>query len=411
MRFKLTLLKRGTNFTQEVIDHVQKISFNHNKVIRWVDGCPQYSVYSPPILGKAHAYQEAKKAIDAMQGRHHPTMFNIAITELCNNDCYYCSFKAQSKDKDVMNTGNIIHTIHEAQDLGVSTILITGGEPLLNNDVGKIIQSIDKSRSISLMFTNGWFLKDKIGMLKKSGLDSVAVSINYADAENHDKSKKKAGTFDRAISGIKASLNEGLTVAIACCLDRKAVESNELKKIMKLAKKLGVHEVIVFNYVPYQEKKDGCIKDLNNTGWLDQHIKMTEYYNNIEGFPAIHAYTHLNSHKGLGCSGGTIFLYVTPYGDLHPCDFNPYTIGNVLESPLHVLWDKLIEVEHFKKSSFNGCKMKDKAYREFLKKEGLLDPVKNIKQPEDKKEKKISHKGTKTQSKKEKSIKKDTKKK
>lgn len=381
-RFKLTLLKRGAVFTEEVIDHVQKISFNHNKIIRWVDGCPQYSVYSPPIFGKAHAYQEAKKAIDAMQGRHHPTMFNIAITDLCNNDCYYCSFKAHSKDRPIMTTGQIITSIHQAQELGVSTILITGGEPLLNNDVFKIIMNIDKSKSISLMFTNGWFLEEKADMLKRAGLDSVAVSMNYADAAQHDRSKKKAGTFDRALKGIKAALKTGMTVAFACCLDREAVENNELKKIMSLAKKLGVHEVIIFNYVPYQEKHDCCVKDLCNTGWLDQHIKMTEYYNSIPEYPAIHAYTHLNSHKGLGCSGGTIFLYVSPYGDLHPCDFNPFSVGNVLESPLHELWDRLKDVKHFENSSFNGCKMKDPAYREFLKNQGLLAPVQSIKQPD-----------------------------
>jgi len=224
------------------------------------------------------------------------------------------------------------------------------------------LNSVDKKRSTTLMFTNGWFLEKYAKNLKLAGLDSINVSLDHYIPHEHDKIRGKQGLFEHAIKGIIAAKKAKLTVAISCCIDKRALETGVLIRIIELAKRLKVNEVIVFDAIP-----TGAIADrkdlMGNKGWIGEILNISKKYNNKYDYPSVYPYAHVRSYKSLGCCGGTSFFYITPYGDICPCDFNPVIFGNVLETPLYILWDKLNSNEHFKKSAWNGCKLQDINYR------------------------------------------------
>jgi len=296
------------------------------------------------------------------QNRTLPNMVDIAITDKCNCDCLHCSFKSMKDKRKEMTTEQVKDVIRQSQDIGVTVINFLGGEPLLRNDILEILKSVDKKRSTTLMFTNGWFLEKYARNLKIAGLDSINVSLDHYIPKEHDRIRGREGLFEHAIKGIIAAKKAKLTVAISCCIDKKALNDGVLIKIIELAKKLKVNEVIVFDAIP-----TGAIADrkdlIGNKEWIEEILNISGKYNNRYDYPSVYPYAHVRSYKSLGCCGGTSFFYITPYGDICPCDFNPVIFGNILETPLYILWDKLNSNEHFSKSSWNGCKLQDIKYR------------------------------------------------
>lgn len=65
---------------------------------------------------------------------------------------------------------------------------------------------------------------------------------------------------------------------------------------------------------------------------------------------------------GVGCYGAQSQFYMTAYGDINPCDFNPINFGNVREMSIQEIWKKMVTHPDFSKR-YPTCRMQSKAYR------------------------------------------------
>jgi MoaA/NifB/PqqE/SkfB family radical SAM enzyme len=212
------------------------------------------------------------------------------------------------------------------------------------------------------MFTNGWFLEEYAFKLKKAGLDSINVSLDSHIPEKHDQIKNLKGSFKRAVAGIKSAKKAGMTVGISCTINKESLNDGTLVRIIEMGKKLGVHEVIVWDLLP----TGGCAGDkglMKEEEWREEIIKIANFYNKKQDYPGIFTYVYNRTYQSVGCSGGTNYFYINPYGDVCPCDFNPLVLGNVFEKPLYLIWDEITRNPEFFKTSWTGCKIKDKEYR------------------------------------------------
>jgi len=212
-----------------------------------------------------------------------------------------------------------------------------------------------------VLFTNGSRLYERVEKLKKSGLDSVYVSLDAADAESHDKFRGKKGLFDQAIKGIGRAKSLGLSVGISCSITPEAFRSGELDRIVELGKQIGIHEVLVFDTMPtgrYKHRTDL----VDNSEWVEDMIDSLTPYNQDPAYPGVVAYAYMTSHRSVGCSCGTSYFYISPYGDVMSCDFNHARFGNILEAPLYRIWDEMTSHPDFQQAKWGGCKIKDSAY-------------------------------------------------
>jgi len=212
------------------------------------------------------------------------------------------------------------------------------------------------------MFTSGYLLEQYAADLKKAGLTSVIVSLNATNAAEHDAIKKKPGTFDSAIRGIKAARKAGLLVGIASVVYKKHLGTDHIQNIIEMGKSLKANQIIFFDSIPA-----GAHLEDTEVIWNDQDvdrlIEICHEYHSKPNYPGVLAYSYINSYRSIGCYAGTIYFYVSPYGDVCPCDFCSFSVGNVLEEPVHVLWDRFSDHKEFQRSSLSGCKMKDSAFR------------------------------------------------
>ncbi len=135
----------------------------------------------------------------------------LSVTDRCNMQCIYCMPRDANKKDDESGSNNnatakrwlaqsqvlsyeeFIRLSYIMARLGIEKIRVTGGEPLLRPKVEELIAGLSKImgiRSIS-MTTNGLYLSEKADRLKKSGLQSVNISLDTF----------KAGRF-KAMCGI-----------------------------------------------------------------------------------------------------------------------------------------------------------------------------------------------------------------
>ncbi len=363
-RFKLALMTRGLGYSENITEQIYERYLNHHKIIHFRNGFPVYSLSSPALFSKPMANFISGNFYGLLQNRKLPNMLSFAVSDDCDMDCAHCSFFEGVADpsRKPLSLDECRKFIKDVQSLGVSVISFTGGEPLDRKDICPILSSVDKDLSTTLMFTNGYKLENHVRDLKNVGLDSIYVSIDSADPEIHDHARGVEGSFNRALQGIQAAKKHGFSIGISSCVFPDSISSGNLEGLIQLGKKLEVHEILIFCATPSGRLKDR--EDLiNNTEWIDEIIEFTEKYSDDKSYPGILSYNYNSSYKALGCSGGTRWMYASPYGDISPCDFNHYIFGNIRERPLHEIWDEMSSTEPFDKSTWGGCKLRQARFR------------------------------------------------
>ncbi|MGD8353129.1 MAG: GTP 3',8-cyclase MoaA [Pseudomonadota bacterium] len=145
----------------------------------------------------------------------------VSVTDRCNLRCRYC---VPSSEFVPLSHGQII-SYEEIQRLvrilapgGVSSIRITGGEPLVRKHLDRLVRGLSRIpgiRDISLT-TNGFLLTDFAGTLKKAGLYRVNISLDTLREDRFTwitgpEGKRNPGGIDRVLSGIDEARRTGLS--------------------------------------------------------------------------------------------------------------------------------------------------------------------------------------------------------
>ena len=364
LRLKWLLATKSLNTGVDFAEILYRTYLNHNKIIHYRDGNPVFSLMTPAMFSKPAANFLSRALFRTIQNRNLPNLMSFAVNDVCNASCEHCSFftAVEEPGRATLTLEQSVKAIADAQDLGVSVINFVGGEPLMRADLHQLIASVDKDRSTTLVFTNGWELGRRADELRKAGLDSVFVSIDFADSSQHDEFRGLPGLFDRAIGGIRRAKKLGCSTGFSTTMTCESWQAGQLDRIIELAKDVGVHEVFVFDAMPtgrFQDRQDL----VDNRDWVEDMIRSAEPYNRNPRYPGVVFLAYMTSHRSVGCSCGTSYFYLSPYGDIMSCDFNHAKFGNILEDPLWSIWDRLSTQPQFCQAKWGGCKIQDSEFR------------------------------------------------
>jgi MoaA/NifB/PqqE/SkfB family radical SAM enzyme len=365
LRLKWFLGTRALDYSADFVKILYQIYLNHNKIIHFRNGYPVYSLSTPALFSKPAANFIARTLYRTIQNKNLPNMMSFAVNDICNATCEHCSFftAVEEKGRNTLTLEQSKKFIKDAQSLGVSVINFVGGEPLMREDLPEIIRAVDKDFSTTILFTNGWYLEEKAAELKKAGLDSIYISLDAANPEKHDSFRQKIGLFEKAIRGIQKAKKMGFSVGISTTMTPEAYEDGELDRIVQLGKAIGVHEILVFDALPtgrYKERQDL----VDNHNWVEEMIQSARKYNQDSSYPGVIFFAYFTSYRSVGCSCGTSYFYMSPYGDVMSCDFNHAKFGNILEEPLWKIWERLTTLPEFCRAKWGGCKIKDSEFRQ-----------------------------------------------
>jgi len=180
-----------------------------------------------------------------------PLFVTIRVTNRCNFNCIYCDFNTLSGDD--ISEEELLKAITEIKRSGAFKIGFTGGEPLLREDIGRLVTYAKNIGLMTTMTTNGWHVKERIEDLKD--LDVIILSLD-GSRENHDKQRRE-GSFDRIMDAIHACNEKGITVLILTVLTKYNL--NEVDYILDLANKYSCDAI----FQPV-EKRDFFSSGLEN---------------------------------------------------------------------------------------------------------------------------------------------------
>jgi len=311
--------------------------FKYEKIIKFQDKIV-LSIYMPPFPGKAFdRYLEA--AILSKTGKLTPSTVNFAITHRCNYNCWHCG--ATPKKGEDLSLSLIKDTIKKFQDMGTSIFAITGGEPLLREDLPEIIKSID-DRSSVFMFTTGYGLtEEKAKELKKAGLFGLMISLDHYTPEIHDKLRGFKGAYKNATDAVKIAQKAGLYVGISSLITREIIQKNEILKFLELAQNLQVQEAMMIEPHPTGKLLESD-ESMLTPEERKQFINFHKWANRKRKYPRVSSFSFIESGESLGCTAGYSYLYIDAEGNIRPCDFSPLLrFGNIKKEKIEDIWKRL----------------------------------------------------------------------
>ncbi len=133
----------------------------------------------------------------------------VSITQRCNFDCFFCHQEGESGPDGEATPEEIEAIVSVAAELGIGKVKITGGEPLLREDIAEIIRRISSHMGEVSMTTNGYLLNEKACELKEAGLDRVNVSFHSGNPDVFCKING-SDSYPRVKDGIAAAKRCGL---------------------------------------------------------------------------------------------------------------------------------------------------------------------------------------------------------
>jgi MoaA/NifB/PqqE/SkfB family radical SAM enzyme len=274
--------------------------------------------------------------------RSAPISSYLSLTHKCPNHCVYCSAQTGKEEKE-LTTEQWIRVINDLQDMKTSIIGLTGGEPMVREDIFDIVKAIDQ-RSTAMLFTSGYHLTpEKARELKKNGLFSIGISLDSHDKEVHNRNRSDQHAFDMALQALQNAREAGLYVMAQTVVLKENLGEDPLGKLFKLAKDHGAHEVkmlepILSGKLLTEKNLDEVLYDAVARKTL---IDIQHKANKRKGFPKISTFAYTESEEKFGCGAGTQHAYVSANGDLYPCDFVPMSFGNVTENSIKELWKEM----------------------------------------------------------------------
>lgn len=134
----------------------------------------------------------------------------------CNLACVGCG-KIDYED-DILNKRLSVEDCLEAVDeCGAPIVSIPGGEPLLHHGIEEIVAGIVARKKFVYLCTNALLLEKRLDRFKPSPYLTFSVHLDGM-REHHDRAVNQPGTFDRAVSAIKAAKARGFRVNVNCTL-------------------------------------------------------------------------------------------------------------------------------------------------------------------------------------------------
>ncbi len=176
----------------------------------------------------------------------------ISVTERCNFRCQYCMpekpFSWVPKE-NLLSFEELFKFVKVCIDEGVRKVRITGGEPLLREDISKFIKMIyDYEPSIDLtMTTNAFLLKGVAQKLKDAGLKRINVSIDTLKPEIAQKIAQK-DVLANVLDGVDEALQVGLKVKVNM-VPMKNMNADEIVDVLEYAKERGM----TIRFIEYME--------------------------------------------------------------------------------------------------------------------------------------------------------------
>jgi len=177
----------------------------------------------------------------------------ISVTQRCDLACDHCHREGQTPSSDEMSPAEVERLVRIAAELGVRKAKLTGGEPLVRDDITDIVSRISPHLREVSMTTNGTRLRELAADLKKAGLRRVNVSLHTLDPSRY-RAICGRDALDRVIQGIRAAREAGLDPVKVNMVVLRSINDDEIEPMLRFCGKAGA----ILQLIEYESDREGA---------------------------------------------------------------------------------------------------------------------------------------------------------
>lgn len=276
------------------------------------------------------------------------------VTYQCDLKCKHCYIGEPSNKHEELNTKQATDLISNIGDMGIPLLFMTGGEPLLRDDIFDLIQLCKDYDIMTVLSSNGLLInKQAAKKLRKHNVHYIAVSV-YGPPSVHDDIVGLPGSFNKLMENAKSCIDEGINFCFKTVVNKYTYE--HIPYIFQKGSELGVKSFYLCDLVETGRAHDGRDWRISRDQWLE----LTDFlFNKVEleqgaevdmgacpsiaplaiehfkkkGWDVTHAFDRLSSLSA--CPIGEGSLGISARGDILPCIFmQNFSVGNILKDDI-----------------------------------------------------------------------------
>jgi radical SAM protein with 4Fe4S-binding SPASM domain len=299
-----------------------------------------------------------------MELRYPITAF-IELTESCNLNCLHCYNNSSSKRIKSWDINSLKEFVKELARNDVSTLTLSGGEPLLYKDIWDLLAFISEETNLKLTINTNGILLDEICIKKllQYGVRDMQISLDGMKT-NHDYIRGY-GSFHRTINSIKKAIYNNIGVKIGYTIN--SVNKNDLEEITAYSKSLGVKSIAVYRFVPTSIRDINKELDLSAVELMKISKKIIEveekystsefqiYYDSLAFFSFIYKPELVHRSR---CLAGVGQINLTANKEVILCAHNKIHVDFVMDNNISKYWDevKVVKRNLDREESYESCK-------------------------------------------------------
>ena len=293
---------------------------------------PRESAYMARFaLASRAASKRRRKAENA--GEHIPAFLIASITSQCNLHCAGCYSRCNHATVDgepvrQLTAEEWLRIFEEADELGISFILLAGGEPMIRRDV---IEAAGRHPNILFpVFTNGTFMDERYFGLLDRCRNLIPVMSIEGEKETTD-ARRDEGVYDRLIGNMDALSQRGLVFGASVTVTTQNIREVSSDAFLKKLSDRGCKAVIFVEFVPVTDESADLAPGDAEREYLSREIERLR-----EEHPEMVYISFPGDEKSSGgcVAAGRGFFHINSHGGAEPCPFSPYSDMNVRDTSL-----------------------------------------------------------------------------
>jgi MoaA/NifB/PqqE/SkfB family radical SAM enzyme len=291
-----------------------------------------------------------------LRGLPAPTFVTVAVTYKCQCRCDHCySDSPERQDENELTTAELKWVLRQVRGLGSQAVHFSGGEPLLRKDLPELVAYSRKLGLLSRVNTNGLLInRETARRLKAAGVTECGISLDSADPAVHEHFRGTTKLYERVLRSAQTLRQFGIPCRIMTVALKQEVPHG-LAMTISLGRTLGAR----FMYI---------ILPIAVGGWngaFDQALNFKEREQIRELQDLTFAHVELPTENTNCCVYRRSILYVSANGNVTPCAFVPYVLGNIRKETLEEIWRR--HTDQLGKECRGDCPMNIPAQREALR--------------------------------------------
>ena len=182
---------------------------------------------------------------------HGPIMVSFDTTQLCNLRCVHCFNNSgdQAPNPDLPREQRL-DIARQIAEMHPFNVCMCGGESLCCSDLFDIMDVLRPHVGKLSMVSNGFLMTSEMARrLVEHGLDLAQISIDGANAWQHDSFRGVQGSFDRAVAAVRNLIAAGIS-SVDVSMVPNRLNWQSLEEYTELCHDLGVHQIRLMPFLP-----------------------------------------------------------------------------------------------------------------------------------------------------------------